>query len=94
MMDLAMGLQIQRETRYARARPELSQLCVQKNCDARPDVNPGIHTQTRYEYRDPRQEYTEVAVCVQRTPMQTRRQQRQKQTDVNDDREQRDGCTN
>ena len=40
MMDMAMGLQIQRET-------QKTGMCTQKiNSDARPDVNPGVFTDT------------------------------------------------
>ena len=74
-------------------------MCTQKiNSDARPDVNLGVFTDTIRTQRPEASVYRSRGLCIQRTPMQTRRQkkqkQKQKQTAVNDDREHRDVCTN
>ena len=89
---MAIGLQIQRET-------QKTGMCTQKiNSDARPDVNPGVFTDTIRIQRPEASVYRSRGLYFQRTPMQTRRQQKQKQkqkqTVVNGDREHRDGCTN
>ena len=60
-----MGLQTQCETRYARARPELSPVCVhQENSGARPDVNCFSHTDLKRIQKSEARVFSSRGVCV------------------------------